>query len=98
MFFWNSFGLVFGGFTYYFQFHTLTGSKLHFSESINFAIDFDQVFGRIFWKFWYESIRQALFYENMRRVKIEIHFETILDDLLGLGWIPVRAGVTTNKG
>ena len=49
---------------------------------MNFAIDFDQVFGRIFWNFWYQSIRQALFYEIRWRVKIKNYFETILDDPL----------------
>ena len=33
--------------------------KLHFSAPINFVIDFDQVFVRIFGNFWYESIRKT---------------------------------------
>ena len=57
------------------RFHTLSGSKLHFSEPNNFAIDFDQVFGRIFWNFWYQSIRWALFYGIRWRVKIKNYLE-----------------------
>ena len=64
------------------RFHTLTGSKLHFAERINFGIDFDQIFVRVFWKFWYESIRKTEKYGHIRRVKIKNYFETILDDLL----------------
>ena len=42
-----------------FRFHTLTQSKLHFSELINFVIDFDQLFVRVFGNFWNESIRKT---------------------------------------
>ena len=43
-----------------------------------FAIPFDQLFELVFQKFWYQSIREALFYGNERRVKIEKKFETSL--------------------
>ena len=42
-----------------FRFHTLSRSKLHFTKLINFAIDFDQLFVRIFGNFWYQSIRKT---------------------------------------
>ena len=47
-----------------------------------FAIPFDQVFELVFRKFWYQSIREALFYGIGWRVKIEKKFEKFLDDPL----------------
>ena len=61
-----------------------------FSSNINiyernfFAIPFDQVFGHVFQKCWYQWIREALFYGNGWRVKIEKNFEKFLDDPLGV--------------
>ena len=47
-----------------------------------FGMPFDQVFGHIFQKFWYQWIREALFYGIGWRVKIEKKFEKFLDDPL----------------
>ena len=65
-----------------FRFHTLTRSKLHFSELMNFAIDFDQLFVRIFGNFWYQSIRKPQENVFLLGAKFKNNFETILHDLL----------------
>ena len=58
---------------------------MHFSAPINFVIDFDQVFVRIFGNFWYESIRNTQKNGFMLGTKFKNNFQTVLDDLL-LQW------------
>ena len=55
---------------------------MHFSELMNFAIDFDQLFVRIFENFWYQSIRRPQENVFLLGAKFKINFETILHDLL----------------
>ena len=55
---------------------------MHFSELMNFAIDFDQLFVRIFENFWQQSIRRPQENVFLLGAKFKINFETILHDLL----------------
>ena len=50
---------------------------------MNYAIDFEQLFVRIFGNFWYQSIRQTQENVHLLGTKFKNNFETILHDPLG---------------
>ena len=49
---------------------------------MNYAIDFEQLFVRIFGNFWYQSIRQTQENVHLLGTKFKNNFETILHDPL----------------